>query len=260
MNEPSNFKETNLDKTYQQALSALVDNELPDNERKALLDQAVNDSEANERINHYHAQNAALKALFPIQEEKVRTILIPSRMAWKRQAGIAAAWLTLGSLLGLAPGWLSPYLTGQPAFARNADIAYTVYAPEQRHPVEVVAADETHLINWLSKRLNRPLIVPSLQQYGYALMGGRLLPGETGPAAQFMYEDKAGNRLTLYVTAASKNIAAIRMLYDANKQGTFYWVDEGMGYALSGRASKADLRSMAIAVCDALGGNSKIWQ
>jgi anti-sigma factor RsiW len=29
-------------------------------------------------------------------------------------------------------------------------------------------------------------------------MGGRLLPAEDGPAAQFMYENGTGERLTLY--------------------------------------------------------------
>lgn len=35
---------------------------------------------------------------------------------------------------------------------------------------------------------------------GYELIGGRLLPGNAGPVAQFMYHDSSGQRLTLYVS------------------------------------------------------------
>jgi anti-sigma factor RsiW len=261
MTDSSTSKELNLDKTHLQALSALVDNELSPSDRAALLEYAANDPRATDRIAHYRAQNAALKTLFPLPRENIRGIFLPLHVSWQRRVGVAAAWLSVGLLLGLAPRWLNPYFfAGQPAFAKNAAIAYSVYAPERRHPVEVAAADEKHLINWLSKRLDRPLSIPSLREYGYTLMGGRLLPGEFGPAAQFMYEDKTGKRLTLYITAALKHAAAIRMLPDDNGQDTFYWVSKGMGYALSGHASEAYLRSMAIDVCGALGGNPQTWQ
>ena len=47
-------------------------------------------------------------------------------------------------------------------------------------------------MQWLSKRLGRPLVVPDLAAVGFRLMGGRLLPAEDGPAAQFMYETGKG--------------------------------------------------------------------
>jgi anti-sigma factor RsiW len=61
-----------------------------------------------------------------------------------------------------------------------------------RHPVEVGAGQEAHLVQWLSKCLGRPLVVPDLAAVGFRLMGGRLLPAEDGPAAQFMYENGKG--------------------------------------------------------------------
>ncbi|MDE1011829.1 MAG: anti-sigma factor, partial [Paraburkholderia fungorum] len=170
--------------------------------------------------------------------------------------------------LALALGPLAPRLTGgawnglggqPPSFAERADIAYAVYTPEQRHPVEVAANEEEHLISWLSKRLNRPLSVPSLQEYGYSLVGGRLLPGEAGPAAQFMYENRSGERLTLYITGISRDETAFRLFRDGNRR-TFYWVSDRMGYALSGPIAEDKLRSIAIEVCSALGGKPETWQ
>ncbi|HEX7932653.1 MAG TPA: anti-sigma factor, partial [Paraburkholderia sp.] len=146
-----------------------------------------------------------------------------------------------------------------PSFAERADVAYAVYTPERRHPVEVAASEEEHLINWLSKRLNRPLSVPSLQEYGYSLVGGRLLPGEAGPAAQFMYENRAGARLTLYVSGTARDENAFRLFREGNRR-TFYWISDGMGYALSGPIAEGKLRSIAVDVCSALGGKPEAWQ
>jgi anti-sigma factor RsiW len=87
----------------------------------------------------------------------------------------------------------------QAAWARRAAMAHVVYSPEVRHPVEVGADQEAHLGAWLSKRLGTPLKSPQLSAQGYALVGGRLPPGDRGPVAQFMYQDGKGVRLTLYV-------------------------------------------------------------
>src|SRR6185312_11907936 len=82
--------------------------------------------------------------------------------------------------------------------ARRAAIAHATYSPEVRHPVEVGADDEQHLVNWLSKRLGVKVRAPKLEEAGMSLVGGRLLPGESGPVALFMYQSQNGRRLTLY--------------------------------------------------------------
>ncbi|SDQ49166.1 Transmembrane transcriptional regulator (anti-sigma factor RsiW) [Paraburkholderia fungorum] len=203
-----------------------------------------------------------------IDADEPAFIVIRRPVPWWQRVGVAACWLAAGAGLALAVGPLAPRLTGgawrglggqPPGFAQRADIAYAVYSPERRHPVEVAASDEEHLINWLSKRLNRPLSVPSLQEYGYSLVGGRLLPGEAGPAAQFMYENHEGARLTLYVTGIARDETEFRLFRDGNRR-TFYWISDGMGYALSGAIAEGKLRSMAIDVCSALGGKPEAWQ
>ncbi len=71
-------------------------------------------------------------------------------------------------------------------------------------------------MTWLSNRLKRSMTIPSLTEYGFQLVSVRLLPGEEGPAAQFMYQNAAGERLTLYITTATirRNDSKIRMLKD----------------------------------------------
>lgn len=248
------------DEPYRQALSALVDNELSPKECAALIGRVAGDPSAATRISSYRAQNSALKALFPAGGGAMAPLLIARRPGWTARAGAAAVWLGCGLALGLMAGWLRADFGERPSFASDADLAYAVYAPEQRHAVEVPVADEQHLLAWLSKRLDRTLSIPSLREHGYFLLGGRLLPGPNGPAAQFMYEDAFGQRLTLYITAANGRPGAMRAMHEANGQSTYYWVDGGMGYALSGRAAREDLRSMAVDVCGALGGRPEIWR
>jgi anti-sigma factor RsiW len=47
-------------------------------------------------------------------------------------------------------------------------------APAVRHPVEVAAAQQEHLGQWLSKHLGRPLKAPDFSTQGYELVGERL--------------------------------------------------------------------------------------
>jgi anti-sigma factor RsiW len=239
-------------------LSALVDGELSEQEQGAMLARLHENPDDASRVAHYRAQNEALQALFPLPAA-TPTLFVQRRAPWWRSAVAGLGGMAAGVLLAVAlygSGWLG---AGQPSFALRADMAYAVYAPEQRHPVEVGASEQQHLLAWLSRRLGHPLTAPSLQDYGYSLVGGRLLPGEAGPAAQFMYQSDKGERLTLYVTVfAKRELNPQAMRVDGRR--TFYWANHGMGYALSGRSDEQALREMAQEACDELGGRAETWK
>lgn len=88
---------------------------------------------------------------------------------------------------------------------------------------------------------------PHLQAVGYSLEGGRLLPGGSGPVAQFMYQDRNGKKLTLYVSderTAHRTEPQGSTAFQFARQGNisvFYWIDRGFGYALSAEEDKAEL-------------------
>lgn len=143
-------------------------------------------------------------------------------------------------------------------FVRQASLAYSVYLPEKRHPVEVGAEEQAHLVQWLSKRLGKPLKVPVLQAQGFELVGGRLLPGDAGARAQFMFQDSQGRRLTLYLGSleksadkASTDAAQFRFSTDGSVP-SFYWADQGFGYALSGQVDKPMLMALATSIYNQL--------
>ena len=122
-------------------------------------------------------------------------------------------------------------------------------------------------MQWLSKRLGRPLKLPVLADEGYELVGGRLLPGDAGARAQFMYQNTKGERITLYLGAIARPGApaapvaakpgapaapsaaetAFQFTSDGPVPG-FYWADQGFGYALSGQLSRQELLTLAAAV------------
>jgi anti-sigma factor RsiW len=251
--QPTNPAERDL-----QALSAYVDDELQGGERDAAAARVADDAASASTVAAYRAQDNALRALFADQNEPQVVVMRPR---FKERYLLAACFLVVGIACGLLMHLLLPALRETPMrFAERADIAYAVYAPEQRHAVEVGAAQQDHLVTWLSNRLKRSVTIPSLTEYGFQLVGGRLLPGEEGPAAQFMYQNAAGERLTLYMTTATirRNDSKIRSLRDGPRT-TYYWAWDRVGYALSGQIGDAKLQAIAYDTCKELGGDPKSW-
>jgi anti-sigma factor RsiW len=201
---------------------------------------------------HTTQEDAELKALSqalhqlydPVLDEpvpgNVSSRLHARRTRW-RKAAIAASWIALGIVVGGIAGWqlhtwraVAPPQAGVPGFVKRAAVAHAVYSPEVRHPVEVGADQEAHLVAWLSKRLGAPLRAPHLEEVGYSLVGGRLLPGENGPVAHFMYQCKKGTRVTLYVRTNAPGSQETAFRYQAEGPvKVFYWIDRRLGYALS---------------------------
>ena len=226
-------------------LQAYVDGRL-DPGRRAILDGwlATRPEEA-ERIAAYRRLSGEVRAAYqamlsdPVPEGLVRIGARPHRT---RQVALAAAWVALGIAIGAvatlelkASRPVASLLASESAImARRAAVAHATYSPEVRHPVEVGAADEAHLIAWLSKRLGVQVRVPKLNEAGMSLVGGRLLPGEQGPVAQFMYETANGRRLTLYVRQEhGHNVETAFRYARENNVGVFYWIDRDCGYAIA---------------------------
>ncbi len=260
-------------------LHAYVDGLLSDVRSEEVAAYLAARPEELARINAYREQNEGLRALFnPVLDEAVPPLLTealekttsslsssraPSYLRFA--AGLliaivsgAGGWMLHGSTqTGLLAGSTIKNADGHIAlagFARQAAIAHGVYTPDVRHPVEIGADQEDQLVTWLSKRTGADMHPPKLGKLGYELVGGRLLPGESGsPVAQFMYQDAGGQRLTLYVSTdqAQNKDTGFRFA----QQGTinvFYWIDGKFGYALSGGVNKGELAKIAHAVYEQL--------
>jgi anti-sigma factor RsiW len=76
-----------------------------------------------------------------------------------------------------------------------------------------------------------------------------LLPGNSGPVAQFMYHDASGQRLTLYVsTEQTTNRNTAFRFSQEGPVNVFYWIDGKFGYAISAGMPKNELARVATAV------------
>lgn len=236
-------------------LHAYVDGVLAPERRAAVEAYLAANPDAAQRVKDYRAQNTMLRAaLDPALSESVPAgLAVRPRAAarpWRRHAGIAASLVVAAALGWFARGQVLAPAEFDTELAQRALLAHRVYAPEVLHPVEVSARQEQHLVQWLSKRMRTPVRAPRLADAGFQLVGGRLLPGtDENPAAQFMYENAEGRRLTLYVAANRDGPRETAFRYnEADGVHTFYWIEGALGYALTGEIDRPQLLRVAEAV------------
>ena len=225
-------------------LQAWADGRLDEGRRSELEAWFAAHPEEAERAAAYRSFNAQLRERFdPVLEEAVPPRLERAARRGSRlrpAVALAAGWVALGIAIGTMAGWQLHALQAPPAkaeapvIARRAALAHVTYSPEVRHPVEVGADQEQHLVAWLSKRLGGEVRAPKLDSEGMALVGGRLLPQDPGPVAQFMYQTAQGRRVTLYVRTEGPDHreTAFRFAREGGVR-VFYWIDRKFGYALS---------------------------
>lgn len=248
-------------------LQRAVDGRLPPERAGEVEARLAESPELAARVAAERRDVAALRrALAGIAEEPVPARLRPAAIRAARrqrrvyQMRMMAAGLAL-LLIGAGGGWWAGQRAPQAPQAvasrvsGEAVAAYRTYVVEVAHPVEVRSDNEKHLITWLSKRLGRQLAAPDLTPFGYTLMGGRLLPGDQGAAAQLMYEAKGGERLTLYVGAAKGGETAFRF-FQEGETATLAWLDQGYGFAVTAAMSRDALTPIAEAVYKALDGGA----
>jgi anti-sigma factor RsiW len=232
--------------------------------RRKILQMAAADPTLAGKLAEWDRQDAALRTLYgPVADEPVPQRLLavtersaarrlPSVPGWLMRAAAAVALLAIGA----AAGWTGAHVLApqpvQTVLASEALRAHSTFVVEVAHPVEVAASDEAHLTNWLSKRLGHAIKPPDLASFGFQLMGGRIVPQAQGAAAQMMYEDASGRRLTLYVSRETgSNETAFRFV-EGEKADGFWWIDEGIGCAVFADLPREVLRSISVAAYEQL--------
>ncbi|MHA6642325.1 anti-sigma factor family protein [Mesorhizobium sp. A623] len=245
-------------------LHAYADGALDGPARAAIEAYLAENPLAAEDIDGWRRQNETLHALYghvaaePVPARlNVYRIERESRIRtgrWSRMAAAAVLLLAVGT----AAGWygrdfFAPAAPAQIALVDEAMEAHRVYSGEVVHPVEVWGGQKDHLQAWLSKRLDRTLTIPDLRADGLTLVGGRLLPATDGPAAQFMYEDDTGHRVTLYVIPAKEGRETSFRYASFDRLEAFFWTDETISCALVGDLPRQRLQEIATQAYKQLG-------
>ncbi|NQV83477.1 MAG: anti-sigma factor [Rhodospirillales bacterium] len=246
------------DDIAQDDLNAYADGRLSPSEQTRVEGWLAEHPDDAAAVHAYRLQNTRLHEEF----DSVLTENVPPELAAivtgpsGRKSAASVPWMRMAAsicllLAGGLGGWLlhggvAPTQRATPiAFVNQAIGAHRVFVAEVRHPVEVAADQESHLVGWLSKRLGTKLRAPDLQDAGYSLVGGRLLAEGSKPAAQFMYEEKGGRRLTVYVREFQDEKDTSFRFASNNGVSAFYWVDKAFAYALIAPLERAKLIDIA---------------
>jgi anti-sigma factor RsiW len=235
-------------------LHAYVDNELPAERRGDVEAWLAAHPDDAARVQSWRAMAEALHARY----DSVADESVPKRLEIERLVQQPRRWMvgavaaTLAAfIVGGGAGWVARGATAAPSAFQNFTVdaldAHRLYVVEVRHPVEVPGSEITHLQQWLTKRCGWDVRAPELA--GLKLVGGRLLPGPTGPASFLMYESASGERFTIYT--AKSEAEATQMRYAAQgSESALFWADRGVGYVVSGGNDRGRLTQIAQAVYD----------
>jgi anti-sigma factor RsiW len=240
-------------------LHALVDNELPADRRLAVQAWLAAHPEDAERVRAWRALSDDLQRRYGgVIDEPVPARLDLDRLARRPRTWIwgAVAATLLAFVVGSGAGWmahnaLASEMSATEALRDEAVTAHRLYTGEVRHAVEVSSSDREHLLTWLSRRVGTTLRAPDLTQYDLKLLGGRLLPGPTAPAALFMYENASGERITLYCTPLKAATTAL-IYKETDATASVQWIQDDYGWVVSGPADKGRLRTIATAAYEQL--------
>ena len=234
------------------ALHAYVDGEVPADLRGEIELRLTQDPELAAVVEAWRDQKRLIRDFYdPVLSEQLPQQLAsihkqPLSRRIHPLAAMAAA-VTLLMLGGIA-GWFAAHRTislQSDTLVADALTAHRIYAAENRHPVEVGAAESDHLATWLSKRIGHSFKIPNLTGEGYTLLGGRLLSAAGQPAAQLMYEDQSKRRITLFLVANAGNSETAIRIEQKGPLSACYWLDGPLGFAVAGELDRERLMALA---------------
>jgi anti-sigma factor RsiW len=252
---------------------AFVDGQLPPERRRAVMAYLAASPEEAARMGDYRTLTEEMHLLY----DEVLYEPLPARLRVERYGGHTAWWATPLRWMGLAEFSLAPRAAGiallllagasggwvlglhyiepdvePPAvsFTRLAANAHLLYASDQQHPVEFGADQQERLLPWLSERLGQAVQAPHLQDLGFSLVGGRLLPAAGQPAAFLLYENPDAQRISLYIRGywpSPPGAAQDGTVTFAGEGGVsiVYWRDGPFAYALLGALDREQLFATA---------------
>ncbi len=220
-----------------------------------------------ERVEAYRAQNIALHRLFdgqpgeplpsPLEEQAKAIATKRQRLGRSRSLSRVAAGLA-AIVLGGSALWYTYDQHVEPddplvAFTRRATDAHMLLA--DRAYTQQASSSAGNVVGWLAQTLTgAPLGAPDLADHGFELVAQRILPTETGPAAQLLYKGQDGNRISLYVGASSKQHETAFTFMQRDDVSQFYWQNAGFAYSLIGYLERDALLRLAESISNGLTG------
>jgi len=243
-------------------LHAYVDKQLSTEKIEAVEALMRKSPEVALKVQQWQQQNESIAILFnknEFSEIPERLNIEQINLKQNNNSSKSHPWVysMVASLLMLVSGsigWFAhsiskPNYQNNSSFVSSAISAHQVFSVEKLHPVEVGAEKQDHLVAWLSTRIDHPLKVPQLQEYGYSFLGGRLLSMQKGsPAAQFMFENKKGQRITWLISKNPAYRDRELILKEEGDVNAYYWMDSKVAYSVTSEINHEELQRLSQAI------------
>lgn len=164
----------------------------------------------------------------------------PGHHRRKRQLPIAVLLTAFAACIaGIAIGWHLRGAQIQPLdfdklaieHARNS---YRLYADRKDYSVEFAADRQDQLALWIKERFEREVPPPYLGKAGFQFLGGRILTWRDRQSGFYLYENKAGERLSISFwprTGSAERISVDGPVPD-DTLATRFLATDGLGFAV----------------------------
>ncbi|MBF8720091.1 anti-sigma factor family protein [Pseudomonas guariconensis] len=227
-------------------LHAYVDDRLPPTRRGEVQAWLAANPHEQARVEAWRSDARRLRAAlagFPDMAGQARLDLehLRQRLHQRRRrlwASAAALLLALG--VGGLGGWQAREATlfagVQPM--EDAVQAHRLFAGGTA--LDMQATDPARLQDWLRRHFEQVGQLPDLAGYGFQPVGARLLSNEEGAAALLVFQDRQGERISLFLRSPSERYA--RMPNGQRTDGGLqarYWSHGAYNFALVSEADDA---------------------
>lgn len=258
-------------------LSAYLDGEVSDAERKELEQLIARDDEARRLLEMLQAGNAFGNKAFeeflhdPVPLALVRRIKQGPGVNPKTERVVAATprqakqrlWprALAASVVLLLAGGSSGYIIGKTSQdeARHLKVAaartwlddiadyHRVYARQTaEHRVEVAASAGNRIESWLASNVGVTFSIPDLSSKGLTFEGARLLVATGKPVAQLMYRDQEGDVVAICFLKSTPGTADGKMTESMRDDiAMISWQKGAASYVVVGPSSDPGLQQLA---------------
>jgi anti-sigma factor RsiW len=233
-------------------LAAYVDDRL-DIDRRREVERFIDvDPDLRRRLALWREDSAALRAdamarlggpvpqrLRPAEIRRGRSTVFIEQL---RRVAAAALLVGIGLIAGLQIGDRKTAQRVVPM--ADAMSAHRAFA-RARSDVEFGPARPALVASSVGGHLGRSIAIPDLSPLGLSFLGGRLLASDEGPGGMFLFAEPNGDRIAVYVKTLSNRR---RVEFASRREGdvtAYFWLENGLGYAVTGASSSKVLPSAA---------------
>ena len=258
-------------------LSAYLDGEVSEAERKELEQLVARDDEARLLLEMLKAGNAFGNKAFEeflhdpvplslvrrikqgpgVNPKAERVVSAAPRQAkvrlWPRALAASIALLLVGSSTGYLIGRTSndgaPSVNVAAARSWLDDIAdyHRIYSRQTaEHLVEVPASGDARIESWLASSVGVNFAVPDLSGRGLTFEGARLLVAGGKPVAQLMYKNEDGDVFAICFLKSKPGTSDGKMTESIRDDiAMISWQKSGASYVVVGPSADANLQQLA---------------